>query len=150
MIKGFEHVGISVSNLDRSVAFYRDAFGMEVVAAKSFGGELYERLLALRGVKGRVATLEGHNLQIELFEFRIPEPGRGIANPPLSELGISHFCLLVDDIDVEYQRLRERGVIFHSPPTGDEAAKAVFARDPDGNAFELIELLDAAPTTVER
>src|ERR1700730_8986153 len=105
MIKGMNHVGISVANLARSVAFYRDLFNMEVIAQKSFGGDLYEQLLSLPGAKGAVATLRRGNLEIELFEFLHPLPRLSDPKRPVCDHGITHFCVEVADIDGEYARL---------------------------------------------
>jgi len=144
VIKGFCHVGISVSDLDRSVGFYRDAFAMTLVAERHFGkghtDERYERVLGLEGAAGRVATLQSGNLEIELFEFKNPKPKAANMGRPVCDHGISHFCLHVTDIESEYARLKQAGVEFHCPPQYfDKIAAVTYGRDPDGNAFELLE-----------
>jgi catechol 2,3-dioxygenase-like lactoylglutathione lyase family enzyme len=146
MIKGMNHVGVSVVNLDRSISFYRDLLDMQVLVEKtSFGGELYERIMALEGAKGRMSLLKKGNLQLELFEFLHPSPRPKDPNHPVSGHGLSHFCIEVSDIDAEYERLRAAGVSFHCPPLNFfGAAKATYGRDPDGNVFELLELSGAA------
>lgn len=140
MLKGMNHVGVSVSNLDRSIAFYRDLLGMEVVVEGVFAGERYERILALKGASGKVALLKAANMQIELFEFSCPSPRRGDPQRPVCDHGITHFCIEVADIEAEYERLKSAGVTFHCQPLDFfGAAKATYGRDPDGNAFELLE-----------
>src|ERR1700730_3929319 len=116
MIKGLNHVGISVVDLDRSLQFYRDLLGMAVVVQESFAGELYESILALRGVTGKVALLRLGNMQFELFEFAHPPPRPGDPNHPVCDHGITHFCIEVADIDGEYERLKGAGVSFHCAP----------------------------------
>jgi catechol 2,3-dioxygenase-like lactoylglutathione lyase family enzyme len=140
MIKGVDHIGIAVADLDRSVRFYRDTIGMQVIAQAPLGGALYEAMLGLPGVTGRVATLERGGLQIELFEFYTPKSELGAAAPRLHDLGITHFCIRVEDIDAEYLRLSAEGVHFNAPPLGNETERATFGRDPDGNLFELLEI----------
>jgi glyoxylase I family protein len=145
MIKGMNHVGMSVANLDRSIAFYRDCLGMElVVKPTTFEGELYERILALEGVKGKVALLKTGNMQLELFEFAHPTPKPKDPNYPVCDHGISHFCIDVADVENVYARLKAAGVYFHCAPLNFFGeARATYARDPDGNVFELLEMSQA-------
>lgn len=140
MIRGLNHVGISVEDLDRSIRFYREAFGLEVIERCAFSGELYENILALPGARGRVALLRKGNLQIELFEFAPAQPSRSPRKRSVAEPGISHFCVETSDIESEYERLSACGASFHCPPLDFAgAAKATYGRDPDGNVFELWE-----------
>lgn len=140
MIRGFNHVGISVADLDRSIRFYREAFGLEVIERCAFSGELYQKILALSGARGRVALLRNGNLQLELFEFAAPQGVRRPEERSVAELGISHFCVDTSDIESEYVRLQGCGASFHCPPLDfDGRAKATYGRDPDGNVFELWE-----------
>lgn len=145
MITGMNHVGVSVSNLDRSVEFYRDVLGMSLVVAGQVGGESYERVFGLKGARARGALLRLGNFQIELFEFAEPVPHPVDPNRPVCDHGITHFCLDVSDIHGEYRRLAAAGVRFHCPPeefSGE--AYATYARDPDGNVFELRQRIEQA------
>jgi catechol 2,3-dioxygenase-like lactoylglutathione lyase family enzyme len=144
MIKGCEHVGISVASLDRSIAFYRDVLGMELLIEAPFGGERYETILGLRGAGGKVALLRLGDFQVELFEFASPPPRSVDPNRPVCDHGITHFCLRVTDIDAEYARLKAAGVAFHCPPQDFAGALATYGRDPDGNVFELLEAASTA------
>ena len=147
MIKGINHIGISVSNLDRSIEFYRELLGLEVAVRRVFEGAQYERLLALRGTRGTVALLKSHNAQIELFEFTNPSPKPGDPNRPVCDHGITHICVEVTDIEGEYERLKAAGVTFHCNPLDfSGVAKAIYGRDPDGNVFELLEISKTART----
>lgn len=138
------HVGISVSSLERSLKFYRDLLGMQEVVRRTFEGAHYETILRLKGAAGKVAFLTSKtgSLQIELFEFVQPAPKPLDPDRPVSDHGITHFCIEVQDIEGEYERLRAAGVVFHCPPL-DYAGevKATYGRDPDGNVFELFENL---------
>jgi len=142
MIQGLAHVGISVSNLESSVAFYRDLFGMQVAATEErFRGPLFEKLLSLKGVAGRVVTVGKGGFRLELFEFSHPVPRRQDPRYPVCDQGITHICLTVTDIEAEYQRLHAAGVEFHCAPIDFGGIKAVYARDPDGNVIELVDVL---------
>lgn len=138
MIKGMNHVGLSVANLDRSIGFYRDLLGMEVVVASMvFEGPRYETILRLNGARGKVALLRAADMQIELFEFLHPLPRLADPHRPVCDHGITHFCIEVSDIDVVYERLQAAGVCFHSAPLDFGTAKATYCRDLDGNVVEL-------------
>jgi catechol 2,3-dioxygenase-like lactoylglutathione lyase family enzyme len=141
MIVGINHVGISVENLERSISFYRDMLDMELtVGPLSVGGELYERILDLKEVSGRAALITKAGLQLELFEFSHPPPRPQDPRNPVSNRGLSHFCIEVTDLDQTYQRLKGAGVTFHCPPLDFSGkVKATYARDPDGNVFELLQ-----------
>jgi len=138
MITRLNHAGISVSNLGRSIQFYHDAFGLEVVVQAPFSGKLYEQILGLPGASGRVALMKNGNLQLELFEFSSPRPVSRADPRSVHEHGISHFCVEVTEIEEEYTRLVACGVSFHCAPLDfGGVAKATYGRDPDGNVFEL-------------
>jgi catechol 2,3-dioxygenase-like lactoylglutathione lyase family enzyme len=141
MIKGFNHVGFSVRDLNRSIHFYRNLLGMEVVVKESFSGDQYSRILALERAEGTVAFLRSANIQLELFEFFNPSPKPVDPDRPVCDHGLTHFCIEVADIEFEYQRLKSAGVLFHcSPLLFFGNVKATYGRDPDGNVFEMIEL----------
>lgn len=146
MIVGLVHVGISVANLERSIEFYRSGLGMEVRGQGTFergayGGK-YEAVLGLPGATGRVVTLKGNQLELELFEFSYPSPQRSDPRRPVCDHGITHFCIQVTDIEGEYQRLKAAGATFHCPPQEFPGEAIVtYGRDPDGNVFELLQLI---------
>lgn len=136
----FSHVGISVANLERSMAFYRDLLGMEVVEQVTFQGEQYEAILGLKGARGRIAILKSGTLAVELFEFIEPIPKPAEFARPVSDHGITHLAIEVDDIAALYTRLKSAGVRFHCPPLHFAAcATATYARDPDGNVVEMMQ-----------
>jgi catechol 2,3-dioxygenase-like lactoylglutathione lyase family enzyme len=150
VIKAMNHVGLSVANLDRSVEFYRDLLGMEVVENETFEGPLYDQILGLTGVAGRVALLRYGAMQIELFEFLKPHPRLADPNRPVCDHGITHLCIEVVGIDSVYARLCAAGTRFHCPPLDFDSARATYGRDPDGNVFELLEIVRADNGTPER
>ena len=149
MAMSLSHVGISVSNLDRSISFYCAGFGMEVVGRGAFapGTEdgRYEAILGLKGATGKSALLKAGGIQVELFEFSTPVPKRNDPQRPVCDHGITHFCIEVDNIVDAVEHLKAAGATFHCPPLEFfNAAKATYARDPDGNVIELLEMLIAS------
>ncbi len=142
MIKAINHLAISTPDMDRSISFYRDLMGMQLVSEGPFEGRLYDNILDLKQAKGRATMLRLGEAQLELFEFSNPRPKPSTLDRPVCDHGITHLCFEVEDIDAEYERLSAAGVCFHCPPQDAGFARATYGRDPDGNVFELLELLD--------
>ena len=141
MIRGIHHTSISTGDIERSLAFYRDALGFEVVMDYRWpiGTENMDVTTRLEGTSGRAVMLRASNAMLELMEYETPQGAPGDAGRPLCDHGIAHLCLEVDDIDAEYERLLAAGMRFHHPPVQNDGARATYGRDPDGNAVELIE-----------
>jgi catechol 2,3-dioxygenase-like lactoylglutathione lyase family enzyme len=145
MIKGFNHIGMSVADLERSIRFYCDGLGMRLASQSTFQrgteGGRYEEILGLQGATGKVALLKLETLQLELFEFSYPAPKRGDPNRPVCDHGITHFGIEVAGIEQVCERLERAGATFHCPPLDFFGrARATYVRDPDGNVFELLEM----------
>ena len=144
MIRGAHHVAISTPDLERALGFYRDLLGFREVQRFEWekGTEIIDKVLSLKDCSARQAMLKGGNLCIELFEFSSPTPNPMTPRRPVCDHGHTHLCLDVVDIETEYERLKAAGIEFHVPPQDFGNLKATYGRDPDGNVFELQELLD--------
>ena len=135
------HVAISVTNFEKAMEFYRNAFGLELAGPiVPFSGAYFEQIMSVEKPEGRIGFMSNGSVQVELFEFTSPTPAPKHPNYPVSDHGITHFCVTVDDIDAEYERLKGMGVRFHCPVlTYASGTRATYARDLDGNVFELVE-----------
>lgn len=148
MLKKVLHIGLTVSNLEKSIAFYRDVLGLKYLGQMVMEGEETDKLFNLTNCKARIAYLNGSDeincppielIQIEGIEI--------IKNKnDLNHISISEVCFEVSDIEAEYQRLSQLGVEFLSEPQyfdfsnyGFSKSKAVYFKDPDGITLELIE-----------
>ena len=138
------HTGLTVRDLERSVAFYRDALGMEVVFEQEKRGGYLAAIVGYPNAHVRMAHLRfaGDGHRVELFEYVEPET-QGYPGEP-RDLGITHVCLAVDDVDAVLGRLAAAGARPFSPPvavdTGANAGgRAVYVRDPDGIILELFQ-----------
>lgn len=142
MIRGIHHTSISTGDLERSLGFYRDLLGVEVLFVNDFSGEEIENITALPGATGKVAMLRAANSHIELFEYATPEAEPGDPARPVCNHGLTHICFDVTDLPSEYERLKAAGVTFHCPPQSlGRSVRTTYARDPDGNVVELQEIL---------
>jgi catechol 2,3-dioxygenase-like lactoylglutathione lyase family enzyme len=134
-IERFSHVGICVADLDRSLAFYRDALGFAEVGRLDASGEATETLLGVQDVDLRVVFLARDGVRIELLHYASPGH-RGAGEPrPMNALGLTHLSLRVDDLDATVAALEQLGArVLRATRTPN----AVFVSDPDGTRIELV------------
>lgn len=149
MFQTVAHTGITVTDLDRSIAFYRDVLGLHFLGEMSMGGPESAQLFRRPDCSARVAYLRSEDPSappVELIQFTdCPVVEH---TPTLFESSISELCFAVEDIDEEYRRLTAQGVEFLSQPQtfdsrsyGFGVSRAVYFYDPDHNILELIQPL---------
>jgi catechol 2,3-dioxygenase-like lactoylglutathione lyase family enzyme len=140
-------IGMTVQDLDRSVAFYTNVLDFKKVSEVEIAGEAWERTFGVFGMRARVATLTMGNETIELTEYLLPL-GRGIPRDSRSNDGwFQHIAIVTTDIDRMYQRLRSHKVRHAStgpqtlPAWNPNAGgiKAFYFHDPDGHVLEIIQ-----------
>jgi catechol 2,3-dioxygenase-like lactoylglutathione lyase family enzyme len=144
-VNGVHHTCYTVSDLDRTLVFYRDRLGCEVIATQEKEGGYLAAIVGYPDAHVRMAHLRvpGSDHVIELFEYLAPAGDRADVEP--RNVGASHLCFLVDDLPALYDRLCEEGVdSFVSPPvevdTGiNRGGWALYVRDPDGISVELFQ-----------
>jgi catechol 2,3-dioxygenase-like lactoylglutathione lyase family enzyme len=145
-VAGMQNFIHSVANLEKSVAFYHDVFGLEL------NGELRPAsanptvlsLVNAAGAKFRAATFKipGAGFGLEITEFTGIE--RKAAQPNWDP-GAADLALRVRDLDAAFAALQKGGApislprapVKIGPPTGK--IRSVFARDPDGYILEVIQ-----------
>jgi catechol 2,3-dioxygenase-like lactoylglutathione lyase family enzyme len=136
------HVGIVVSDMEKSLQFYRDLVGLQDAPVNEEMGPFLDGLSNTPGARIQTAKLAGGNSEtsIELLCFENPSPS---ASAPLSSIGPTHVALNVSNLDDLYTRLSDAGVPFNAPPrvSPDGCAKVAFCQDPDGTFVELVELI---------
>jgi len=144
LIRGIHHTAISVGNMEKALAFYRDVLGFDVVMEGGWkaGSAEADQIIGLGDTAAKFAMLSKGDSRIELFEYSSPTPKRADPTRRVCDHGYTHICLEVEDIDSEYERLQAGGMTFHAPPS--EALgnmRAIYGRDPDGNVIELLEII---------
>lgn len=138
MIGEAHHYGVTVSDLEQAVAFYRDELGMEELDRLSFEEEAFSRFVGVENADVDIAFLDAGGCAVELLAYA---GGGESANEGVSNnmTGASHFCLEVEDIQRRYDELSE-SVEFVSPPQAlSNGAKVAYLYDPDDNLVELLE-----------
>ena len=148
MITSILHVGITVADMDRSIAFYRDILGLSFQGELMMKGETTDKLFGMQDCQARVAYLNGSSHlnvpPVELIQFISHKPRE--QKTSLFSTSISEICFLTDDLWREYHRLCKLGVEFLSEPQdfdftadGFGKSRAVYFKDPDGIILELME-----------
>jgi len=141
-IQRLTHMGICVSDVERSLRFYRDVLGCHVVGRLELEGENVEKLNGMKGpVEVRVVYLERNGWRLELMEY--PEPGpivpKGLR--PMNQLGLTHLSFRVSDLEAVCARIEAAGgdVLSESRLDLPGPTHVLMALDPDGLRLELIQ-----------
>jgi len=141
-VQRLTHVGICVSDLDRSLRFYRDVLGCREVGRLEMEGGAADTINGLQGVELRAIYLERDGWRLELLAF--PEPGWvGPRTPrPMNQLGLTHLSLRVADLASVCAKVEAAGggLLAETRVGGPGSpVQAIMAHDPDGLRLELIE-----------
>jgi catechol 2,3-dioxygenase-like lactoylglutathione lyase family enzyme len=140
-----DHTGITVSNVEWSLAFWRDVLGFDVSHTAHQKGELAQEITGVEGAEIKLVVLKspgGHKL--ELLEYLAPAD-RKRANLRPCDVGSLHVALLVNDLDLVLERIAASGWKAAGKPQtltrGPNAGKrVVYVRDPDGTTIEFMEI----------
>jgi catechol 2,3-dioxygenase-like lactoylglutathione lyase family enzyme len=149
-MEGVFHTGVTVSDLDRSIPFYRDVLGLELLVEPMgpSSGEEFSEALGVPEASVRLAVFRVGDGSLELLEYLNPESPVECPLPP-NALGAMHVAFQVRDVYAEVERLKARGVVFNSRVQAiDEGPLAgwrwVYFKDPDGINLELIQIVETA------
>jgi len=141
-IQCIAHLGICVSDLERSRRFYRDGLGFKEVARLHTDSAPTSQLLKLPNTDLHAYFLERDGLRIELLYYASPGCTAGERPRPMNQVGLTHLAVRVDDLDATIAALRRAGA---SPIEGtvidnpEFQARAAMVVDPDGTRLELIQ-----------
>jgi len=143
------HFSFTVSNIERSIAFYRDVIGMSLVktavhdqpyTSVQVGFPDAHLKMAQLTIDGIAPTRSGHVL--ELVEYVNP---RGEATDTTTNRpGTAHLAFQVDDLHAEYERMKALGVRFKSAPVRvtagpNEGGWTIYFLDPDNITLEMVQ-----------
>lgn len=138
-----DHTGFTVSNLERSLAFWRDVLGFELSHRPHQTGDLASEITGVPGAEISIAVLKGYGHKIELLEYLAPAERQHLRPRPC-DVGSVHVALLVDDLDAVLKRIAASGwsaagkpqTLAAGPNTGK---RVVYVRDPDGTTIEFMQ-----------
>ena len=143
-INSADHTGITVSNLERSLAFWRDVLGFELSHRTHQISELASEIIGVPGAEISLAVVKapgGH--KIELLEYLAPADRKHVDVRPC-DVGSAHVALLVDDLNAVLNTIAASGWKAAGKPqtltSGPNAGKrVVYVRDPDGTTIEFMQ-----------
>jgi catechol 2,3-dioxygenase-like lactoylglutathione lyase family enzyme len=138
-----DHTGITVSNLERSLAFWRDVLGFELSHRAHQTGELAREITGVDGAEISLAVLKAPGHKIELLEYHAPADQKHVDLKPC-DVGSVHVALTVDNLDAVLSAIAASGWQAAGKPqtltTGPNAGKrVVYVRDPDGTIIEFMQ-----------
>ena len=143
-------IGITVSDMRRSLDFYTQILPFKLVTDREVVGDAYEHLTGVFDLRMRIAQLPLGDEKIHLIEYLAPR-GRPIPiDSHSNDRWFQHIAIIVSDMDKAYAHLRRHNVEHASPepqrlPGWNANAggiKAFYFRDPDGNNLEILQFPD--------
>lgn len=133
------HIGITVTDLDESLSFYRDVIGFELDLRTRVAGEWFDTLTRNGGADIEIAMLRLADFTLQLVEYH----AAGGATLPLAHhnVGSPHLSIEVDDLDARHEKIAASG--RHDPtPIVDimgTGIRSFYVDDPDGVPVELLQ-----------
>ncbi|HIM36922.1 MAG TPA: VOC family protein [Dehalococcoidia bacterium] len=155
-VEWMNHTGFVVSNMERSLAFYRDQLGLEIERDQILEGEFISELVGYPDAKLHIVYLGLGDMKhsVELIEYLNPR-SNAVPLPDRKDIGATHLGIIVDNLDEFYKELSSKEVRFLSPPAirpnavYPMAQKGCYMKDPDGNWLELLEQPPAPERTTQ-
>lgn len=144
LVNVLDHVSVTVRDMERSLAFYRDLLGLKVAETHHLEGETIEKMTGKPGVVMEVVRLEAPEtpgIMLDLQQYL--SPSGGVSNAQLGDVAHSHICYGVKDVWATYRAWEAKGVKFVSEPVSFDLewgiVHVVFLKDPDGYMLELMQ-----------
>ena len=145
MATDYLHVGISVRNLDESVKFYTEVMGMEEGLRVSHKGKTISKVVAIEDAEVDVCYVTKGKHRLELIEYKNKDQAKlNTVYQSQDDPGLVHIAFIVDDVEAKYQKIKNLGYEFNSPPmvTRENGPKIAFFRGPDNVIIELYQKAD--------
>lgn len=143
MFTRLDHAAVSVQDMERAIAFYRDVIGMEKVFDREFDAAM-GRLIGIPDTQVRIVHMKLANSVVELFHYRSPVGRPPRPDPRQSDLGLIHLGFMVEDFWATYERLVSHGVRFLGEPV--EIRAGVFVAYFHGAEHEVCEMREILPS----
>jgi glyoxylase I family protein len=146
------HVGVCVTDVEKSIEFYRDALGLTLFQDQMVSGPDVDEHCGVKDGKFRMVLLiDTAGNAVELWGWENPAPQvKPLEHNQFNSVGIIEIGFLVDDLDVVEKRLSEKGYGFRDRLWvfgkgkdwfGGAYAKIRYVLDPDGVQVEIIQLV---------
>jgi catechol 2,3-dioxygenase-like lactoylglutathione lyase family enzyme len=149
-VQAVDAVGITVADMDRSVAFFRDVLSFKPVSETEVTGDAYEHLEGVFGIRVHVVRMQLGGEFIELMQYLAPA-GRPLpVDSRSNDRWFQHIAIITSDMNRAYSWLRQHNVQHASPapqrlPDWNKNAagiEAFYFKDPDGHSLEVLHFPD--------
>jgi catechol 2,3-dioxygenase-like lactoylglutathione lyase family enzyme len=137
-----DHIAMSVKDMEKAIAFYRDVVGMEKVFDREFA-EGIARLIGVEGARVRVVHMKLNDSMIELFDYAYPPGREPRPDRQQSDFGLIHIGFIVEDFWGTYRHLLDHGVEFLADPV--EIRPGVHVAYFHGVEYEVCEIREILP-----
>jgi glyoxylase I family protein len=141
-IENFSHICLGVSDIEKSLGFYRGVLGMDVVFDVTLEGASLEAVTGHEGAQGRMIGGLIAGTMVELLAL-----GDVPRYPDGPHIGYTNMSFRVADVDAVYEQLQAFGDVRCQPPVDIGGVRMAFVYDPDDTPIELVELPGGATTT---
>ena len=143
LITKVSHIGVCVSDLERSVRFYCDILGFvrsTTMPDVHVEGEPTDSLLQLHDTKLHAVYLERDGFRLELLHYASPKSPGKAPQRTMNDLGFTHLSVQVTDVEATLAKLEAAGVAIDRATVIQVSGFTVagFVRDPDGLGIELV------------
>jgi catechol 2,3-dioxygenase-like lactoylglutathione lyase family enzyme len=147
LVTAVDAIGMTVSDMDRSVDFYSKVLPFEKVSDVEVAGTEYEHLQGVFGLRMRVVRMKLGDEFIELTEYLTPKGKPIPVDSRSNDRWFQHIALIVSDMDKAYRWLRQNKVQHASTgpqrlPDWNKNAGGIWAfyfKDPDGHPLEILQ-----------
>ncbi len=131
------HTGITVSNIETSLAFFKDVLGFKATEIFHHKGEMVENLTGVPGAEVKLGFVDMPGHRLELLEY-ITQDDRKVSDLRNCDPGAFHLALEVDDIDAAVEAVKPSGFVPYSAPQMVPNGNCnVYLRHPDGITIEF-------------
>jgi catechol 2,3-dioxygenase-like lactoylglutathione lyase family enzyme len=141
-----DHTGITVSNLERSLAFWRDVLGFEFSHRAHQTGEMAEQIVGVKGAELKLTVVKAPNgHKIELLEYLAPGDRKRDVDRRPCDVGHVHVALIVENLEPLVEKIAASGWKAAGEPQTltsgpNKGKRVIYVRDPDGTTIEFMEL----------
>lgn len=142
IVVGYRHNGIIVKDMAKSLHFYRDLLGLEIIQEFTDKSRYINTITGIKNGSAHFVKLKTDDgIILELLEY-LTHPTK-LIKQKIYNIGLCHLAFRVDNLEKAYKQLTNKGVKFISKPvlSSEKIAKVCFCLDPTGIRVELVEML---------
>ena len=141
-LTGIHHIGLTVRDINRSFEWYTKMFDLSPGPVNHGSGQKLSEALQVKDVELSFSMVSIGGTRIEFLQYHNPV-GKDFDRTN-GDVGSTHICIQVTNMDAAYAELQAKGAVFNAPPItltdGDLAgSKWAYFRDPDGIQLEIWE-----------